>query len=73
MTTINFKCEKCNHNFIFETGKITFGKKLSFEKEINCPKCGIREMKEIELTELGQTQIAELYCLDSNSHFDLNF
>ncbi len=61
MTTINLKYKKCNHHFNFETGKITFGKILSFEKEINCPKCGKVEMNDFGLTELGQTQVAEMY------------
>ena len=46
----------------FETGKITFGMRLSFEKDIMCPKCGKREIDDLELTEFGQTQIGEIYC-----------
>jgi len=62
IAVINFKCKKCGSKFDFETGKITFGMRLSFEKEIFCPKCGKRRMDDLELTELGQTQAGELYC-----------
>jgi hypothetical protein len=47
--------------FDFNVGKITFGNKLSFENSIVCIKCGLVEIDDLELTELGQTQVAELF------------
>ncbi|MDI6738581.1 MAG: hypothetical protein QME12_08805 [Nanoarchaeota archaeon] len=65
MTEINFKCKKCRKEFDCEVGKITFGMRLSFEKDVICPHCGKLKTEEqsceLELTEWGQTQVAELY------------
>lgn len=65
MAEINFKCKKCREEFDFEVGKIAFGMRLGFEKEIICPNCGKlrtdEQNCELELTEWGQTQVAELY------------
>lgn len=66
MAEINFKCKKCKTEFDFEVGKITFGYKLSFEKEIICPICGKRDINSLELTEYGQTQVSELYFMHLN-------
>ncbi|MEK6816466.1 MAG: hypothetical protein AABY09_02545 [Nanoarchaeota archaeon] len=67
MARINFKCKRCSHEFDSVTGKITFGVRLSFEKDIICPICGKRGVDDLELTELGQTQISELYFLDETT------
>lgn len=61
MALISFQCRKCKKKFDCETGKITFGFILDFEKDIICPNCGKLGKEEIWLTELGQTQIGELY------------
>jgi len=64
MTELNFKCKKCKRYFDCNIGKISFPPKEerpSFEKNIICPECGIRTMDEVELTELGQTQLGEIY------------
>lgn len=58
---LNLKCKKCGEIFDFNVGKITFGNKLSFENSIVCIKCGLVEIDDLELTELGQTQVAELF------------
>lgn len=66
MTELNFKCKKCKGYFDYNIGKISFPPKeerSSFEKNIICPECGIRTMDEVELTELGQTQLGEIYFL----------
>jgi len=61
MAKIEFKCKKCRKEFDCETGRIEFGSILNFEKDLICPNCGKRKINELELTELGQTQISELY------------
>jgi len=61
MADINFKCKKCDKEFDCETGKIQFGDRLSFEKKIMYPKCGVMDIEDLELTEIGQTQVSELY------------
>lgn len=61
MAIINFECKKCNRIFDCETGEITFGNILDFEKDIICPDCGKLAKEEILLTEYGQTQISGLY------------
>ena len=63
MSVINFKCTGCRHIFDGDVGKITFSSESPrpiFEKEIVCPRCGTLTMDEVELTELGQTQMTEL-------------
>ena len=64
MTELNFKCKKCKRYFDCNIGKISFPSKEerpNFEKKIICPECGIRTIDEVELTELGQTQLGEIY------------
>lgn len=61
LAILNFKCKKCRKIFDFNVGKIAFGDKLSFENNIICKKCGLLEIDDLELTELGQTQATELY------------
>lgn len=58
---ISFRCKRCGCEFDSVTGKITFGIRLSFEKDIICPACGKIGMDDLELTEMGQTQISEVY------------
>lgn len=64
MAIINFECKKCGKEFDCETGKITFGDILDFEKDIICPNCGRLDKKDILLTEYGETQISQLYFKD---------
>ena len=64
MPIIKFECKKCKEIFDCETGKITFGNILDFEKDIICPNCGKLTKEEILLTEYGQTQIGQLYFKD---------
>lgn len=61
LAILNFRCKKCRKTFDFNVGKITFGNKLRFENRIFCIKCGLVEIDDLELTELGQTQVTELY------------
>jgi|SRR3989344_4509843 len=61
MAIINFQCKKCEKEFDCETGNITFGDILGFEKELICPQCGKLSKDDIWLTEFGQTQIGDLY------------
>ncbi len=61
LAILNFKCKNCGTTFDFNVGKITFGNKLSFENSVLCIKCGLVEIDDLELTELGQTQVAELF------------
>ncbi|MBI2629857.1 hypothetical protein HYW76_02035 [Candidatus Pacearchaeota archaeon] len=77
MAIINFQCKKCRNEFDCETGKITFGNILDFEKDIICSKCGKLNKENIWLTELGQTQIGEIFFSESkllkehNVEFDI--
>lgn len=65
MAIINFKCEKCQNFFSSDVGKIIFPTKINerpiFEKEIICSNCGKLTLDEVELTELGQSQLTELW------------
>jgi len=64
MTELNFQCKKCGREFDCEVGKISFPigeDRPRFEKEIVCPRCGILTMDEVELTELGQTQLGAVF------------
>lgn len=63
MPQINFKCKRCQEIFDFDVGKISF--KLvkgrpQFERQIQCDNCGKLTLDEVELTELGQSQLTEL-------------
>lgn len=69
MTELHFMCKKCREDFDCDVGKITFPVKSErprFEKSIVCPKCGVLSMDEVELTELGQTQLSAVYIADSD-------
>lgn len=63
MAVINFKCKKCGEIFNFDVGKISFelvDERPQFENEIKCENCGLLTLDEVELTELGQSQLTEL-------------
>ncbi len=61
MAELNFECRKCKSIFDCDVGKITFPIKPDqrpiFENDIECPKCGVITIKDVLLTETGQTQI----------------
>jgi DNA-directed RNA polymerase subunit RPC12/RpoP len=64
MTELDFLCTKCRKEFDCDVGKVSFPTEEDrprFEKDIVCPKCGILTMDEVELTELGQTQLGEIF------------
>ncbi len=59
---INFECKKCNVIFNCDVGIIKMNEQTfrpDFEKSIMCPKCGVRSIDEVFLTELGQSQMTE--------------
>ena len=65
-STINFECMKCRQLFDCDVGRITFpppiqGMRPKFENDLECGQCGTLTMDEVELTELGQTQMTELF------------
>ena len=67
MPFINFKCKKCRKVFDFDVGKVSFqlvDDRPQFENEINCPHCGPLTLDEVELTEIGQTELTEIYLKD---------
>jgi len=64
MTELNFLCTNCRKEFDSDIGKISFPieeDRPRFEKDIVCPKCGILTMDDVELTELGQTQLGAVF------------
>lgn len=59
---INFECQKCKGVFSSDVGIVKMNEQTFrpiFENEITCPKCGVRTIDEVFLTELGQTQLTE--------------
>ncbi len=59
---INFECKQCSGIFDSEVGTIKMDEQTfrpDFEKSIMCPKCGVRTIDEVFLTELGQSQMTE--------------
>jgi len=61
---LNFICKKCRNEFDCDVGNISFPvgeNRPRFEKDIVCPRCGILSMDEVELTELGQTQLGAVF------------
>lgn len=69
MAVINFKCKRCGKEFNCEVGEVRFTGDINnmtrFEREVRCSECGILDEDEVELTELGQSQLTELYLKDS--------
>jgi DNA-directed RNA polymerase subunit RPC12/RpoP len=64
MTELSFLCTKCGKEFDCDVGKISFPveeNRPRFEKDIVCPRCGVLTMAEVELTELGQTQLGAVF------------
>ncbi len=60
---INFERKKCNQIFDSEVGKIKMNEQTfrpDFEKGVRCPRCGVRTIDEVFLTELGQSQMTEV-------------
>jgi len=61
---LNFECKKCKIYFDCDVGGISFPpneNRPRFEKSIICPKCGVLSMDDVWLTEIGQTQLSEVY------------
>jgi len=59
---IKFECKQCGGIFDSEVGTIKMNEQTfrpDFEKSIMCPKCGVRTIDEVFLTELGQSQMTE--------------
>lgn len=57
---IEFECKKCGGIFARDVGKLSLPEDSllpQFEKAIICPKCGIRSIDDVFLTELGQSQL----------------
>lgn len=74
MSELNFICKKCKKEFDCDVGVITFpsympGARPKFEKDIRCNSCGVLTMDEVELTELGQTQITGLHFRDMRNKY----
>ena len=69
MAVVNFKCKRCGKEFNCEVGEVSFTGDINdmtrFEGEIRCSGCGIVGEDEVELTEVGQSQLTELYLRDS--------
>lgn len=68
MAIIHFKCKGCGDEFNYDVGEVKFPleeERPRFEKEIWCKRCGKRTLDEVELTEIGQTQLTELYLKDA--------
>lgn len=68
MAVINFKCKRCGLIFFSDVGKISFelvDGRPQFQKQIECHDCGLLTLDEVELTELGQSQLTELQLKDS--------
>ena len=64
MTKLNFLCTKCRNEFDSDVGEISFPleeNRPRFEKDIVCPRCGILTMDEVELMELGPTQLGSVF------------
>jgi len=64
MVTLNFDCIACNTNFTADVGAVSFSfftKRPKFEKDIICPRCGVRTIDEVLLTEEGQGQLTEIF------------
>ena len=59
---INFRCKQCKRTFDSEVGTISINNttfRPDFEKQIQCPQCGVKTIDEVFLTELGQSRLTE--------------
>ena len=59
---INFECKKCQKEFDCDVGKILVSEETmepTFEKDIECPRCGKVSKGDVLLTETGQTQMTD--------------
>lgn len=72
---INFECKKCGSIFDCDVGSVSISEESlrpQFENQIICPKCGQRSIDDVLLTELGQSQLTEIFFdfeNDDISHF----
>jgi hypothetical protein len=60
---IEFECKKCRGIFAFDVGKVSLPEDSllpKFEKAIICPRCGVRSIDDVFLTELGQSQLTQV-------------
>ncbi len=59
---INFECKECSREFDCDVGSIELSNESPypiFGSPIKCPRCGIRSIEGVELTEKGQMQMTE--------------
>ena len=59
---INFECKGCKKEFDCDVGKVGINAQTmrpDFEEPITCPRCGVRTLDQVRLTELGQSQMTE--------------
>jgi DNA-directed RNA polymerase subunit RPC12/RpoP len=67
MAELNVKCSGCKKTFTFDVGEISFPPSKDepdFEKEVSCPNCGQLKRGEYTLTEVGQSQLTEIFLND---------
>ena len=63
---LNVECKTCHREFDADVGEITFIEENNvpapiFSKKPCCPKCGERTKQQIYLTELGQSQLTDVW------------
>jgi DNA-directed RNA polymerase subunit RPC12/RpoP len=64
MSVLNFECKTCHQHFDADVGAVMFNEneeRPTFESEISCKKCGKRTLDDIYLTEIGQTQLTQIF------------
>lgn len=57
-------CKGCREEFDYDVGEVTFivgEQRPRFERELRCRRCGKRSLDDIELTEVGQSQLTLIY------------
>jgi hypothetical protein len=62
--TVNFQCKKCTQSFDCNIGNIQFTPSTGnpiFEKSVLCPTCGKLDKGDYILTEIGQSELTELF------------
>ena len=67
MAIINLQCKRCDKVFDFDVGEVNFelvNERPQFEHEFECPHCGKLTLDEVELTEIGHSQLSELWWID---------